>query len=159
MLAISGRERVAFLVDATVGESARNRRYRSLKLELVTFRITGQISTVFGRCKTRRWRCADQLQFELSAAQSRRRRGRRRTLATMCREMAQAGAPHLRHEPGVVLVASDYVVRIVGFGQKPGDLPIEQASKLDLIINMKTARALGVSVPESLAARANDLLE
>ncbi|HEY7300182.1 MAG TPA: ABC transporter substrate-binding protein [Xanthobacteraceae bacterium] len=44
-------------------------------------------------------------------------------------------------------------------GEKPGDLPVQQASKLDLIINLKTAQALGIAVPLTLRALATEVIE
>ena len=60
--------------------------------------------------------------------------------------------------PDLFRRAGDYVDKILR-GAKPGDLPVEQPTKFDLIMNLKSAKALGLAIPESFRLRADEVIE
>jgi putative ABC transport system substrate-binding protein len=83
-------------------------------------------------------------------------------LPTICdyREYAEAGCliSYGPSFPALWRRIADHVDKIL-HGAKPGKIPVEQPTKFEFVINLKTAKALGLTLPPSLLARADDVIE
>jgi putative tryptophan/tyrosine transport system substrate-binding protein len=76
------------------------------------------------------------------------------------RELVEAGGliSYGPHWPDMWRRAADFVDKILR-GARPAELPVEQPVKFELVVNMKTAKAIGLTVPDKLLALADEVIE
>ncbi len=96
----------------------------------------------------------------LSRSASQNEREHSLPVISLYKDFAEAGGllGYGASPPAIYRRSAYYVDRILK-GAKPGDLPVEQPTKFDLIINLKTAKALGLTIPPSVLPRADQVIE
>jgi putative tryptophan/tyrosine transport system substrate-binding protein len=77
------------------------------------------------------------------------------------REMAEGAGMFMAYGPSVVanFNRAAYFVDKILKGAKPADIPVEQPTQFDLVINVKAAKALGLAIPQSLLVRADEVIQ
>jgi putative ABC transport system substrate-binding protein len=166
---VPGLRRVLVLVDphdpATPSELSEIRRAAAaLKLNSTEREATDQadLERVFGSIKHGDIDgvvvASNTLHIKFTALLIRLVSGKRVPLASYRKESVRQGAL-FSYAPDVAAVgrrAANYVDKILK-GAKPTDLPVEQPTKFELVINLKTAKALGLTIPQSILVRADEV--
>ena len=168
--AVPGLRRLAMMANAgypdavnEVGEVKTAARTLGLEVATLEIRQAEDIASAFEAIKDR----AEAL-YVLGDALTNANRARIITFALTARlpmilntrDWVQAGSlmSYGPSFPAVLRRAAEYVDKIL-HGAKPGDLPVEQPTKFDLVVNLTTAKALGLTIPVSFLLRADELIE
>jgi putative ABC transport system substrate-binding protein len=137
----------------------------TLGLEVVTLELlrADEIATVFDALKTRadaRYVATDPLLFTYRVRINTLALSARLPTIYIFRENVEAGGllSYGANLPDLYRRAAAYVDKILR-GAKPADLPVEQPTKFDLIINLTTAKALGLTIPPTILVRADEVIE
>jgi putative tryptophan/tyrosine transport system substrate-binding protein len=138
---------------------------RALGLEAAAFELrpAEDIAPVFDALKGRAdalYVCGDPLLFTNRIRINTLAQGARLPTIYLLGEYVEAGGlmSYGPSVPDLYRRAADYVDKILR-GAKPADIPVEQPTKFDLVINLTTAKALGIEVPPTLLARADEVIE
>jgi ABC-type uncharacterized transport system substrate-binding protein len=167
--AVPGKTRLGVLFDAQSADqfSAAEHAARSLGVEIWTWKFDGLLYD-FDAAFHNASAAAVQLVLVLSSPAFTQYRSGIAELAIQHRLPTMFTFKHYVEVGGLISYgvdfppmyrrAADYVARILN-GTRAADLPIEQATKFELVINLKTAKALGLDVPPTLLARADEVIE
>src|SRR5262249_56525646 len=138
---------------------------RTLGLDIITLEIRRgeDIVPAFEALKGRAdalYVCGDPLVFTNRIRVNTLAQGARLPTIYLLAEYVEAGGlmSYGPSVPGLYRRAADYVDKILR-GAKPGDIPVEQPTKFELVVNLTTAKALGLTIPPGLLARADEVIE
>ena len=166
-----GLSRVAVLANSAnpviavaVGETEAAARLMGLAVQAVDVRTPDEVQGAFAAMRRGRAQAlvltADSLHFSLRRRVIDLAAKARLPAVYAYREFGEAGGL-IAYGPNFVDLfrrAATYVDKILK-GAKPADLPVEQPTKFELVINLKTAKALGLTIPPSVLARADEVIE
>jgi putative tryptophan/tyrosine transport system substrate-binding protein len=167
--AFPGKTHVAILFEAQSADQfgAAERAAKSLKLEVQSLKLEGP-SYDFDSAIRSAAAGGAQMLLMLSAPGWQQHRARIAELAIQHRLPAMFIAKHYVEAgglisygadlPGIFRKGADYVAKILK-GAKPADLPVEQAAKFELVVNLKTAKALGVTIPNGILLAADEVID
>lgn len=139
---------------------------KALKLSIEPFKVQepGDFQRVFAAMAKARVEAVvvqdDTVFGEANAGEIAALASRQRLPAVGGRELADAGGMigYGRTDSELYRRGAHFVERILG-GAKPGDLPVEQATRFEMVINLKVARAMGIRIPQSVMLRADRVIE
>ena len=138
---------------------------QSLKVELQAFDVRGpqEFESVFAEMAKRRvaaFNCQDEPMLTANAASVASIALRHRIAAIGSPEFAEAGGLMAYGvDRSAMYRRAAYFVDKILKGAKPGDIPIEQPTRFEFVVNMKTAKALGIKIPQSILVQAKKVIE
>jgi putative ABC transport system substrate-binding protein len=168
-----GLSRMALLVNASYPEAARRyveagqsaARPLGISLQPIEVRSAADFESAFSMISQQRLQgmslTVDGLFYANQALLARLAQERRLPLIGYAKEMAEGAGMFMSYGPSNVasFQRTAYFVDRILKGAKPADIPVEQPTKFDLVINLKTAKALGLTIPQSLLIRADQMIE
>jgi putative ABC transport system substrate-binding protein len=164
---------MALLVNASYPEAARRyveagqsaARPLGISLQPIEVRSAADFESAFSMISQQRLQgmslTVDGLFYANQALLARLAQERRLPLIGYAKEMAEGAGMFMSYGPSNVasFQRTAYFVDRILKGAKPADIPVEQPTKFDLVINLKTAKALGLTIPQSLLIRADQMIE
>jgi len=171
--AIPGLSRMALLVNASYPEAAKRyveagqtaARPLGIALQSIEVRSAADFESAFATISQTRLQgvslTVDGLFYANQAQLARLAQGRKLPLIGYAREMAEDAGVLMSYGPSTVASfnRTAYFVDRILKGTKPADIPVEQPTKFELVINLKTAKALGLTIPQSVLLRADQVID